>query len=165
MNKTPEPLEEVVSEAILRLKKRYPKSNVNVKVPDTFLMIPMDATLIEQVILNLLENALKYAHSKEPIELIVTDDTTHVTFRIIDHGIGLAEEQLEGIFDGNALNPKAQSDSSKGMGIGLSICKTIVCAHGGKISAQNHIAGGAEFIFTLPSQGGSIHEQNIYTHC
>ncbi len=165
VNKTPEPLEEVVSEAILRLKKRYPKSNVNVKVPDTFLMIPMDATLIEQVILNLLENALKYAHSKEPIELIVTDDTTHVTFRIIDHGIGLAEEQLEGIFDGNALNPKAQSDSSKGMGIGLSICKTIVCAHGGKISAQNHIAGGAEFIFTLPSQGGSIHEQNIYTHC
>ena len=165
VNKTLEPLEEVVSEAISRLKKRYPQSQILVKVPDTFLMIPMDATLIEQVILNLLENSLKYAHSTAPIELLVVENIDYITFKIIDHGIGLSPEQLDGIFDGNALNPKAKSDSSKGMGIGLSICKTIICAHGGEISAQNHIHGGAEFIFTLPTQGGTIHEQNIYTDC
>lgn len=164
VNKTPELLEEVVSEAILKFKKRYPKSIVNVKIPDTFLMIPMDATLIEQVILNLLENAFKYSCSDNPIDLIVTNDTTHVTFNIIDHGIGIAPEQLEGIFDGNSLHPNAKSDGSKGMGIGLSICKTIVCAHGGQITAQNGINGGAQFSFILPSQGGNIHEQNIYPH-
>lgn len=148
LKKSLEPVEEVVSEAVFRLKKRHPGASVKVKVPEEFLMIPMDAMLVEQVIINLLENALIHAQSAKPIECIVNYDDGLVSFHIIDYGIGIPADRLENIFDGTAYNVNAP-DSSKGMGIGLCICKTIILAHNGTITARNH-DGGAEFIFTLP---------------
>lgn len=154
VNKILEPVEEVVSEAVMRFKKRYPKASIIVKVPDEFLMVPMDATLIEQVILNLCENALKYSKSTKPIELIVTKENNEVLFNVKDYGIGIKEDKLDTIFDGYSLNQNSSSDSSKGMGIGLSICKTIINAHGGHIYAKNHTdddgGKGAVFTFSLP---------------
>lgn len=161
--KTAEPVEEVVSEAVIRLKKRFPDADIHVKVPDDFLMIPMDAMLIEQVIINLLENAIVHARSKKPIDCFVTCDEQSVTFHVRDYGIGIPEDKLPTIFDGTGSS--SHSDSNRGMGIGLSICKTIVAAHDGTIRACN-IPGeapaghrfyhanpapcGAEFSFTLP---------------
>lgn len=153
VNKIAEPLEEVVSEAVMRFKKRYPKALIIVKVPEEFLMVPMDATLIEQVILNLCENAIKYSKSTKPIELIVTKENNEVFFNVKDYGIGIKEDNLNSIFDGYSLNKNSSSDSSKGMGIGLSICKTIINAHGGHIYAKNHKdcgGSGAIFTFSLP---------------
>lgn len=152
VNKVPEPLEEVVSEGVIRLKKRYPKAEIRTTIPDEFFMVPMDATLVEQVIINLLENALLHSGSTRPIEFAVTKEETEVVFQVIDHGRGIAEEKLPDIFDGISSERGRGSDSSKGMGIGLSICKSIITAHGGKIEAQNH-ADGAAFIFTLPLEG------------
>lgn len=150
VNKSPEVVEEVVSEAVIRLKKRLPDASFELSVPDNFLMIPMDAMLIEQVIINLLENAVIHSGTTLPIKCIITEEDNYVRFHILDSGNGIAPELLPLIFDG--LPPSANSsDSRKGMGIGLSICKTIVTAHGGKISAENH-AHGAEFSFTLPKE-------------
>lgn len=151
VTKSSEPIEEVVSEAIFRLKKRLPDASVNVKVPDEFLMIPMDAILIEQVIINLVENAVIHAHSKKPIQCTVTCDEETVYFHIIDYGIGIPKEHLDTIFDGCSYARGSSPDSSRGMGIGLSICRTIVLAHNGSISARNH-KEGAEFTFTLPRE-------------
>lgn len=148
---SPESVEEVVSEAIQRLQKRLPDSRINVQVPDDFLMIPMDAILIEQVIINLLENAIIHSGSTEPVELTVTDTPSEVTFCVKDFGIGILPERLNTIFDGSGHNPDNTSDVHRGMGIGLSICKTIITAHNGNISAANH-KDGAEFIFTLPKE-------------
>lgn len=146
-----EPIEEVVSEAVMRLQKRIPESRINVKVPDDFLMIPMDAILIEQVIMNLLENAVIHAHSTQPIDLFVTCGDESVSFHIRDYGVGIPEHKLPDIFDGTGSSSTASADSQKGMGIGLSICKTIIDAHDGTISAQN-MDKGAEFCFTLPKK-------------
>ena len=163
VTKTAEPVEEVISEAVIRLKKRITDADIHVKVPDDFLMIPMDAMLIEQVIINLLENAIIHSRSEKPIDCFVTCDERYVTFHVRDYGIGIPEDKLATIFDGTGSS--SNSDSSRGMGIGLSICKTIVAAHDGTITACN-IPGevptghhfrhpipapcGAEFSFTLP---------------
>ncbi len=156
VKKTDESVEEIVSAAILRLKKRLPEAAVNVSVPDELLIIPMDAILIEQVLINLLENAIIHSQSKEPILCYVDDDNATVTFHVKDYGIGIDPERLGNIFDGNSYIGNKESDSKKGMGIGLSICKTILTAHGGTINARNH-AQGAEFYFTLP-KGETHHE-------
>ena len=158
VSKTLEPLEEVVSESIMRLKKRYPYTNVLVKIPDEFIMIPMDATLIEQVILNLIENSIKHSKSTKPIRLIVKKNDNKIIFNIVDNGIGLNADNIDNIFDGYSLNENSSSDSSKGMGIGLSICKTIIKAHGGDILAKNNLNGGSTFSFSLPLEGDNMYE-------
>ena len=158
VTKSLEPIEEVVSEAVYRLKKRLPQASIKVKVPDDLVMIPMDAILIEQVIINLLENAVVHAQSREPIQCLVTCDRDTVAFHIIDFGIGIDPDQLDSIFESGSLCCGKSSDSSKGMGIGLSICKTIILAHNGTITARNH-SEGAEFIFTLPR---TVNHMNNY---
>lgn len=149
VNTSPEPLEEVVAEAVQRFRKRLPQGKVDVRVPDEFLMVPMDATLIEQVIINLLENAVYHSGTDEPIEFYVEKRNDCVAFHIRDYGKGIDPERLKTIFDGAGIEPNASGDSHKGMGIGLTICKTIINAHNGTIEAANRLKG-AEFIFTLP---------------
>ena len=150
VNKTPEVVDEVVSASIAHFKKRYPGTEVKVKVPDEPVIADMDALLIEQVIINILHNAKVHAFSEKPLELNVSTMGDDVIFSIRDYGKGIDSDRLESIFDGEAYSRnEPSSDGYKGMGIGLSICKTIVTAHGGQISAMNHDQG-AEIRFTLP---------------
>ena len=151
VRKTSEVVEEVVSEAILRLQKRLPNARIKVTMPNDFLMIPMDPTLIEQVLINLLENAFIHSGSTEPVDLIIIEEAEHVTFRVRDYGRGIDAKRLPCIFDGQQASA-SDTDSHKGIGIGLSICKTIIQAHGGTISAANSRERGAEFTFTLPKE-------------
>lgn len=148
VNTIPEPLEEVVSEAVQRLRKRLPQAKIQVQVPQEFLMVPMDAMLVEQVIINLLENAVYHSES-DVIDFFVERKEGEVAFHIRDYGKGITPEQLETIFDGGGMEKNRSGDSHRGMGIGLTICKTIIHAHQGTICAKNHNQG-AEFIFTLP---------------
>lgn len=147
-----ESVEEVCAEAIRRLRKRLPQADIAVRVPEEYLLIPMDAMLIEQVIINLLENAVVHSKSSLPIELTVTDGSEVVTFMVKDYGVGIPPERLKTIFDGSPYTPSNTNDVHKGIGIGLSICKTIVTAHSGRIKAYNHDRG-CIFIFTLPKEG------------
>lgn len=149
VNKSQEVVEEVVAEAITRVKKRHLNLNINVNMPHDFLMLPMDATLIEQVLINLLENAFLHSESKQPVDLIIQNQKQQITFTIKDYGIGLEEDRLESIFEGKYRTEN--TDSHRGFGIGLSICKTIITAHGGTICASNH-ENGAQFSFSLPKE-------------
>lgn len=149
INTSREPVEEVLAEALQKLHKRYPGARIRTFIPEEFILLPMDAILIEQVIINLLENAIVHSGSAKPIELIVTDDSDKVSFIVRDYGVGIPADHLKDLFDGCSYTPARTADAHKGMGIGLSICKTIVAAHHGTLTGQNH-AEGAEFIFTLP---------------
>lgn len=146
VKKSPEVVEEVVSEAIARIHKRCPELKILVKMPEAPLTIPMDATLIEQVLINLLENAFVHSHSRKPLELIIKNYEDKVSFTIRDYGIGIDSSQLPFIFTGTYHDNRG--DSYRGRGIGLSICHTIITAHSGTISAGNH-ENGAEFTFIL----------------
>ena len=150
--KSLEAVDEVVSAAVIQFKKRFPDAKVRVRVPDDFLMVEMDAMLIEQVIINILQNAEMHAESTKPHEISIDDNEEYVFVHIRDYGIGIAENKLETIFDGEGYrNEEVKPDGYKGMGIGLSICKTIITAHGGKIIAVNH-SEGTEFCFSLPKE-------------
>ena len=147
VKKTPEPLEEVVSEAVIRFQKRYPDSTIQVKIPEEFLMVPRDPTLIEQVIINLLENAWVHSGEFKPIDFYIRQEDNNVVFYIKDYGKGIEEDRLDTIFDG--CGGISENESRKGMGVGLSICKTIILAHQGSIHARNHEKGSL-FYFSLP---------------
>lgn len=151
LNMSLEVLDEVVAESVTRLKKRMPDAEINVTVPMEILMVPMDAMLIEQVLINLMENALTHSHSSQPIRLVAENQADSIHFRVIDYGVGLNEAHLNHIFDGT-YSEASFSDGHKGMGIGLSLCHSIIAAHHGTISARNH-GSGAEFLFTLPKEG------------
>ncbi len=125
-------------------------------LPEDFLMVPMDPTLIEQVIMNLLENAWVHSGSDAPIELDIKEEGNKVVFYIRDHGNGIAPERLDQLFDGCA--GALDHESRKGMGIGLSICKSIVMAHQGDVYARNY-EDGAEFSFSLPMDEKELTEE------
>ncbi|QLY79817.1 sensor histidine kinase KdpD [Clostridium intestinale] len=148
--KTPEAVEEIVAEAIARIRQRFVGSYIEVKVPDELLLVPMDGTLIVQVLINLLDNAIKHTINNEKIEVIVKKKVNLVLFEVIDNGVGISQEDFPYLFESYIPNGKKSSDSSRGMGIGLSICKSIIKAHGGKIEAANKKTSGAVFRFTLP---------------
>lgn len=150
VNKLPESVDDVVSASMAKFKKRFPGTAVKVRVPGEPIMVDMDAMLIEQVIINMLQNAEIHSRSEKPLEFFVEDFEDSVEFHIRDYGIGIPAERLETIFEGTPISgDNIGIDGNKGMGIGLSICKTIINAHGGKIKAENH-DDGAEFIFMLP---------------
>jgi two-component system sensor histidine kinase KdpD len=149
VTKTPEAAEEIIAAAIGRIRKRFPEQKINVTVPDELVMVPMDATLIEQVIINLIENAIK--HSGETlIEVTLTKDNDFAVFEVCDNGEGIPDQDFPYLFESYIPNGRRTSDSSRGMGIGLSICMSIVKAHQGKMEASNRENKGAVFTFTLP---------------
>lgn len=158
INKTVEALEEIIAEAISRVKSQHKDCLIQVNIPSELILVPMDGTLIEQVIINLLDNAIKHSPSTEPVELSVTKSGGDITFIIHDHGIGIPENELPELFEVFSGKRKTASDSSRGMGIGLNICRSIIKAHNGNISAENSPTGGAVFKFTLPMSEGDSHE-------
>ncbi len=147
-----EAVDEVIASTVTAFKKRFPTAEIVVSTPDEFAMCQMDSMLIQQVLLNLLQNAVMHAKSVKPVELFATVDDKNVYFHVKDYGIGISEDKIDKIFDGEGLRTdSADADGYKGMGIGLSICKTIILAHGGEISCSNH-ESGAEFVFSLPKE-------------
>lgn len=150
VTKSPEAAEEIVAEAIRHIRKRFPERKISVKVPDELLMVPMDGTLIEQVLINLLENAVKHSPEDSAIEVEVKLEDQYALFEVRDNGEGIAAEDFPYLFESYVPNGNRSADSSRGMGIGLSICRSIIKAHGGKLEAANRNEGGAVFLFKLP---------------
>lgn len=145
-----EVLEEIVGDAAAKCTARYPSLKLNVTVSEEVMILRVDATLIIQVILNLVENAVKYAADSQVVELSVFRQDGAAVISVRDHGKGISEDELGSLFQAKALR---SGDTKLGLGIGLSICKTIVEAHGGRIWAENIPEGGADFRFSLPLEG------------
>ena len=154
--KSDELLEEVLSEAIQRFRQRPDAVPVSVSVPQEARLLPMDPTLIEQVLSNLMDNAVTHGTGLTQIWIEVRNADGEVVVSVRDNGCGINNKLLPHLFDGNLqLSGRGRSDDSRFMGIGLSVCRTIVEAHGGRIWAENVPEGGAEFCFTLPEGGQS----------
>ena len=108
----------------------------------------MDPILIEQVITNLLENVVYHAQAAK-VRLNLRKENHHAVFEIMDDGVGIPQKKMPTLFEMTA-SQTGVSDGTRGMGIGLSVCKAIILAHGGKIEAENNPEGGACFRFYLP---------------
>ena len=151
IDKVPQAAEEIAAEAVGKFKKRFNTLPVRVSVPDELLMVPMDATLIEQVLINLMENAVLHAEGATEIELRIRREGDLAQFSVLDTGAGIEPAVLPKLFE--EMFPHAgelRGDGRRSMGIGLSVCMSIVRAHGGTMKAKNRATGGACVSFVLP---------------
>ncbi len=150
ISKTPTVLEELIDSCVLKFKKRYPGQNLQIELPEELTLIPMDAILIEQVIVNILENAVQHAKGMTQLTLRVFVLGGRAVFEIQDDGCGIREDRIPGLFTGMLAPGNQPADSQRrNAGIGLSVCATIIKAHGGDIRAENRRTGGVVFRFTL----------------
>lgn len=153
LNKSDTVLEELIDAVLIKFRKRCPEQEVQVTIPEDFVSIPMDAVLIEQVLTNLLENAVIHAEGMTTLELAVRPEGKLFHFTVRDDGCGIPADRLDDLFTGYLGSSSRQGDSARrNMGIGLSVCSTIIKAHGGSIRAANRPGGGAEFTFTLTTE-------------
>ena len=152
-------LEELIDALLVKFHKHYPDTPVRVSIPEDFVSIPMDPVLIEQVLMNLLENAVFHAHGMRNLWLRVEIKNKHAVFSVEDDGCGIPEERMAHLFTG-LLDSEAPADSARSnMGIGLSVCRTIIKAHGGELKAGNLPGGGAAFSFALEMEENDHVEQ------
>ena len=153
---TEEVVEEIVGSAITKFRKTGGSISIQVHKPQDILLVPMEATLIEQVLLNLLENVVFHGKCATRIDIDIAEEPSRVCFHVSDNGAGIAEGVLPHLFDGSyAAQDSTARDDSRNMGIGLSVCQSIVAAHGGGMSARNNPSGGATLSFWLPKRGGT----------
>lgn len=144
-------LDELVDSVIVKFNKHYPNQKVLVMVPEEFISIPMDPILIQQVLMNIMENAIIHAKGMTDLRLSVFVEGNKAVFQVIDNGCGIPEDKIKNLFTGYLeREDNIPTDGSRNnMGIGLSVCSTIIKAHGGMISAKNRPEGGVIFEFTL----------------
>ena len=154
----PELVEEVFQEALSHVDHNAPLHNISVNLEDDMLMATMDVRLIIQVIINIVNNAVKYTPEGSSITLFAKKNGQMVEISIADDGPGVGDEAKEHLFDMFYTAQTMNADSRRGLGLGLSLCKSIVEAHGGEIIVQDNKPQGAVFTFTLPIGEVEIHE-------
>jgi len=144
----PGDLQDVIGSALAHLDEPYRRRPVNVSLAEKLPLIPMDFVLMEQVLVNLLDNAAKYSPPGAPVEINVSCHNNEVLLRISDRGPGIPPDELEHVFD--KFHRVTIPGRVKGLGLGLSICKGIVEAHEGRVWAENRAGGGSVFNVALP---------------
>ena len=157
VTKTPEAAEEVIEGAVGKFRRRYPQIDVRVELPEEFFLVPMDPLLIQQVMTNLLENAAIHGVTTTRVAVSLEKQGKWARFTVCDNGRGIPEGRLHNLFDGTQSAQKG--DSTRSMGIGLSVCKTVVAAHCGKIKGENIKGGGARFTVDLPLEEDEHEDQ------
>ncbi len=143
-------VEEIVGSALHRLRRDLEGRELRVDIPSDMPLVSVDGILIEQALVNLLENAARYTPPGSPIEITTRTLNDRIELRVADKGPGLPPGSEERVFEKFYRGSVVPPDARRGVGLGLSICRGIVKAHGGRIFARNRSGGGAEFVMTLP---------------
>ncbi len=146
-----QPIEEVIGAVLERVSRSLEGRQVQTQIEFGLPLVPLDSLLVEQVLINLLENAVKHTPPGSPIEINASRSEGAVMVEVADHGPGVPEDQLERIFD---KFHQAPSPSSRGgVGLGLTLCRAIISLHHGEITGANRPGGGMTLRFTLPIEG------------
>ena len=149
---------DVIDEAVRRTEKNASKHKLTVKENDGILLARMDARLIVQVLINLIDNAIKYTPSGSEIEISAVEKDNEIAITVADNGDGIADEIKPRVFDMFYTGAEKIADSRRSLGLGLALCKSIVNAHGGEITVSDNKPHGAVFTFTLPKEEVEISE-------
>lgn len=149
---------DVIDEAVRRTEKNASEHKLTVKGNDGILLARMDARLIVQVLINLIDNAIKYTPSGSEIEISAVEKDNEIAITVADNGHGIADEIKPRVFDMFYTGAEKIADSRRSLGLGLALCKSIVNAHGGEITVTDNKPHGAVFTFTLPKEEVEISE-------
>ena len=158
LNQSAELMDEVIAEALQHVNRRRSEHPIHVIGTDELILAQMDARLIVQVIINMIDNAIKYTPAGSSIEIRTQQRDSMVEVSIADHGPGIPEEQKAHVFDMFYSGANTIADSRRSLGLGLYLCKTIITAHGGIISVSDNQPHGTVFTFTLPVGKVELHE-------
>ena len=158
INLTTELVEDVIAEALKHIHTKSKKQKISVVQSDDLLLAKMDARLIVQVLINLLDNAIKYTPSDSHITITAKRNGETVCVSVADNGNGIEDEQKSRVFDMFYTGANKIADCRRSIGLGLSLCKSIINAHGGEITITDNVPHGAIFTFTLPVGEVEINE-------
>ena len=152
LNRTKEPVDDILFEVSEKVKRRNGQLPLSISYPEEVVTVDADVNLLIQVFLNLIDNALRHTKKGTKVHIKVLPEEGGVSFEVSDNGGGIAKEKLPGIFE-DFYSLSVNQDRRRSHGLGLSICKAIVEAHGGHIEAFNNEEGGATFRFNIPEKG------------
>ena len=158
LNTQPQLVEEMVSEALQHISRKRSEHNIAVHHQDELLLAKCDARLIVQVIINLVDNAIKYTPVGSHIEIATRGDNGCAVVTVADDGPGISDDEKERIFQMFYTGSNPIADSRRSLGLGLVLCKSIIAAHGGVISVADNQPKGTIFTFTVPSGEVEVHE-------
>jgi len=158
LNMTTELMDDMISEAVTHLSRQLKNYTVVRNRSEELLFVKADARLLVQVVINLLDNAAKYAPEGSTIWIDTAERDGNVVVRIADDGPGIPDDQKDRIFDLFYSSGNPTGDSRRGLGIGLALCQSIIRAHGGTISVSDHEPHGAVFEFALPRDEVNLDE-------
>ncbi|MBP5169713.1 MAG: DUF4118 domain-containing protein [Oscillospiraceae bacterium] len=152
LKKQDEVLEEIIGSAILKYRRSDNALSVCVDEQEKILIVPMDGILIEQVFINLFDNVSVHAHGATQIWLHIQPEKDRILFSVEDNGQGIPLQRRQQVLNGGAQSDRSSTDDRRTMGIGLSVCATIIRAHGGEMTIDNSVHGGTAVRFYLPWQ-------------
>ncbi|MEG2396232.1 MAG: sensor histidine kinase KdpD [Oscillospiraceae bacterium] len=158
LNTNAELIDEVINEALEHINRKSSEHKIIVLHPQEFILAKMDARLIVQVIINIVDNAIKYTPIGSEITIETSKKNDKVIVKISDNGDGINDEAKVRIFDMFYTANTKLADSRRGLGLGLALCKSIITAHGGDITVYDNKPKGAVFSFTLPSKEVNVYE-------
>ncbi|MBO4927448.1 MAG: sensor histidine kinase KdpD [Clostridiales bacterium] len=158
LNLSTQLLEDVIEEAVRYINRRKKDHEISVEYEDDMLLVKIDAKLIIQVLVNLLDNAIKYTDSGSKIRITAKKQGNFVLVSVADNGKGIPDDIKPKVFDMFFTGSRSISDSRKSLGLGLFLCRSIITAHGGEISVSDNTPQGSIFSFTIPSDEVTINE-------
>ncbi len=158
LHRDAELMDEVIAEALRHIDRRKSEHTITVRNENELLLVQMDARLIVQVIINLVNNAIKYTQPGSTITISVREEDHMAVVRVADDGPGIPDEMKPQIFELFYTGEHPVTDGRRSMGLGLALCKSIVTAHGGEIRVSDAEPHGAVFTFTLPVKEVQLHE-------
>ena len=158
LNISAELMDEVITEALHHVNRKSVEHEISVDSSEEFILAKVDARLIVQVVINIVDNAIKYTPKGSEIKIFTEKRQNQVVVSIADNGPGISDEVKAHVFDMFYSGANKIADSRRSLGLGLSLCKSIVNAHGGEISVSDHKPHGTIFTFTLPAGEVFLHE-------
>lgn len=158
LNLQTELLDDIINEALKHINRRKKHHQIIFTETNDILMVKVDAKLLVQVFINIIDNALKYTPENSQIIISTVRKQNQIAISIADNGKGIPDEAKAKIFDMFFSANMKVADSRRGMGLGLSLCKSIITAHGGTIIVENNKPQGTIFTFTVPAEGITINE-------
>lgn len=158
LNMTEDLLDDVISEALRHINRQGTEHKITVENETELLFAKMDTKLIVQVVINLVDNAIKYTPKGSSITIKTRKEDGTAVVSVSDNGDGISDEMKPKVFDMFYSGTNKVADSRRSLGLGLSLCKSIVTAHGGTITVSDNRPHGAIFTFTLPAVEVQIHE-------
>lgn len=158
LNKSAELIDEIIAEALNHINKRSVEHKITVCESDDILLVDVDARLIVQVIINIVDNAIKYTPKGSEITISTQKKDKMLSVSIADNGNGITDDIKDKVFDMFYTGANKIADSRRSLGLGLALCKTIISAHGGEITVSDNNPHGAVFTFTMPVKEVDINE-------